>query len=77
MAQQPKRLYRSRSDRMLAGVLGGIAEYVGVDPSLARIVCALVTVFTLGFPGVLLYLIMAIVVPGAPEGAGTGTTEPQ
>jgi phage shock protein C len=77
MAQQSKRLHRSRGDRKLAGVLGGIAEYLGVDPSLVRIAYTLLTVFTLGFPGVLIYLLVAFIVPGAPEDADWGPREPQ
>ena len=59
----PKRLKRSRNDRMLAGVCGGIADYMLVDPTIVRLVFALATFFTVVFPGVLIYLIMWIVVP--------------
>ena len=56
------RLYRSRSDRMLAGVAGGLAEMWDADPSLVRIVWALLVVFTGGI-ALLVYIVMAIVVP--------------
>ena len=56
-----KRLYRSRTDRMLGGVCGGLAAYFGVDPTLVRLVFALLLVF--GGSGFLLYLILWIVVP--------------
>lgn len=56
------RLYRSRSDRMLAGVAGGLAEHWDADPSLVRIVWAVLTVFTGGI-ALLVYVIMAFVVP--------------
>ncbi|MCX6239318.1 MAG: PspC domain-containing protein [Bacteroidia bacterium] len=59
----PKRLIRSRKDRMLAGICGGIADYMVVDPTVVRLVFALATFFTVVFPGVLIYLIMWIVVP--------------
>ncbi len=59
----PKRLTRSRSDRMLAGVCGGIADYLIVDPTVVRLVFALATFFTVVFPGVLIYLVMWIIVP--------------
>lgn len=59
----PKRLTRSRKDRMLAGICGGIAEYMVVDPTVVRLIFALATFFTVLFPGVLIYLIMWIVVP--------------
>ncbi len=73
MAQQPKQLYRSRTDRKLAGVLGGVAEYIGVDPSFVRILYAVVTFFTMAIPGVLLYLAMAFIIPEGPE-VGDQTT---
>ena len=59
----PKRLTRSRSDRMLAGVCGGIADYLIVDPTVVRLVFALATFFTVVFPGILIYLVMWIIVP--------------
>ena len=56
------RLYRSRHDRMLAGVAGGLAEMWGADPSLVRIIWALLVIFTGGI-ALLVYIVMAIVVP--------------
>lgn len=56
------RLYRSRRDRMLAGVAGGLAEMWGADPSLVRIIWALLVIFTGGI-ALLVYIVMAIVVP--------------
>jgi phage shock protein C len=56
------RLYRSRRDRMLAGVAGGLAEMWGADPSLVRIIWALLVLFT-GGVALLVYIVMAIVVP--------------
>ena len=60
-----KRLYRSRTDRRLAGVCGGIADYLAVDPTLVRIIWVLFGFA--GGPGILLYIIMAAVVPEEPE----------
>lgn len=57
----PKRLYRSRSDRMIWGVCGGLAEYFGIDPTIVRIISVLL-IFADGL-GILAYIIMAIVVP--------------
>ncbi len=59
----PRRLTRSRSDRMLAGICGGIADYLIVDPTVVRLVFALATFFTVVFPGILIYLVMWIIVP--------------
>ena len=67
MAEGPKRLYRSRADRQLTGVLGGVSEYLGLDPSFMRIVYVIVTILTGFVPGIFLYLIMAFVVPVEPE----------
>ena len=61
------RLYRSRDDRMLAGVAGGVAEMLDADPSIIRIVWALL-VFLTGGIAFLVYIVMAIVVPERPEG---------
>ena len=56
-----KRLYRSKSDRMIWGVCGGLAEYFDVDPTLIRII-AVLSIFISG-AGILAYIILAIVVP--------------
>jgi len=56
-----KRLYRSRSDRMIWGVCGGLAEYFNIDPTIVRIIAVLL-IFANGL-GILAYLLMAIVVP--------------
>lgn len=56
------RLYRSRSDRMLAGVAGGLAEMWGADPSLVRILWAVLVILSGGL-ALLVYIVMAIVVP--------------
>ncbi len=62
-----RRLYRSRRERIVGGVAGGLAEYVGLDPVVIRLLFILLVVAT-GW-GVLLYLIMLIVVPEEPEAA--------
>jgi phage shock protein C len=59
-----KRLQRSRTDRSLAGVCGGIAEYFGWDPTLVRVAWVVLTL--LGGSGILLYLIMWVVMPESP-----------
>jgi len=56
-----KRLYRSRTDAVLGGVCGGLADYFGMDSSLVRILFVLIAVFT-GF-GVLAYLVMWLLIP--------------
>jgi len=64
MAQ--KKLVRS-ANKVLAGVCGGIAEYFEIDPTLVRILYAALTIFTTGFPGLLLYIIMLLIMPEAPK----------
>ncbi|NDL67195.1 PspC domain-containing protein [Anaerotalea alkaliphila] len=59
-----KKLYRSRSDRMLAGVCGGLGKYLGIDPTLIRLVF-IIMVFA-GFSGILTYIIAMIVIPEQP-----------
>lgn len=56
-------LRRSRSDRMLAGVCGGLAKYLGMDATVVRVVYVLVSVLTVAFPGILVYLIFWLIVP--------------
>ncbi len=62
------RLYRSVDDRVLAGVCGGLAVRLAVDPSLVRIGYAIVALLTGIFPLLILYVIMAAVVPEEPTG---------
>ena len=57
-----KKLVRS-SNKMLAGVLGGIAEYFGVDATVVRIAFVALTIFSAAFPGLLLYIIMLLLMP--------------
>lgn len=61
-----KKLYKSSSDKMLTGVLGGFAEYIGVDSTLVRLVYVLIAMFSAGFPGILFYIICALVIPDEP-----------
>lgn len=61
-----KRLYRSTTDRKIAGVCGGIAEYFNIDPVIIRII-ALILLLPGGLPGFLPYIILWILVPEAPQ----------
>lgn len=61
-----KRLYKSDSNKMLAGVCGGIANYFDIDPTLVRL--AWVVFCALGGSGVLAYIIAAIIIPRDPHG---------
>lgn len=69
---QPKRLYRSRKERVLAGVCGGLAEYFGTDPFMMRL-AALVLLFFGG--GLILYIVGWIAIPEAPIHFAGNTAE--
>ena len=57
-----KKLYRS-SNRILAGVCGGIAEYLNIDPTVVRVLYIVLSFFSAAFPGLLLYLILLLFIP--------------
>src|SRR5687768_13630579 len=63
-----QRLYRSRTDSVLGGVAGGVAEYLDADPSIVRIIWAILGIVTGGIL-IVLYIVMWIVVPEAPASA--------
>jgi phage shock protein PspC (stress-responsive transcriptional regulator) len=56
-------LRRSSSDRMIAGVCGGLARWLGWDPTLVRLLYILVSVLSAAFPGILVYLVLWVVMP--------------
>ena len=59
-------LRRSRSNRMVGGVIAGLANYVGMDVTLARVLYVALSVISAAFPGLLVYVLLWIVIP---EGA--------
>lgn len=63
MATSPRRLTRSRSNRKIAGVCGGIAEYFGWDPTLVRVVYVLASIVSVAFPGLMVYLLLWLIMP--------------
>lgn len=58
-----KRLLRSSSDRWIAGVCGGIAEYFGWDPAIVRLAYVLLSVCSAAFPGLLVYIVLWLIMP--------------
>jgi len=60
-------LYRSRKDKILGGVCGGLAESLGWTPTRVRILYVLVSVLSAAFPGTVVYLVLWLVVPKAPD----------
>ena len=61
-----KRLYRSRKDRMIAGVAGGLGEYLGIDSTIIRLLWLILTVVTGVIPGIVLYVLFWLVIPREP-----------
>jgi phage shock protein C len=57
------KLARSRKHRMLWGVCGGLADWMGWDPTLVRVLYVLVSVFSAAFPGMLVYVILLLIMP--------------
>ncbi len=60
-------LTRSKSRRLIAGVCGGIADWLGWDPTVVRILYVVVSVLSVAFPGILAYLVLWIVMPLQPR----------
>lgn len=60
---EEKKLTRSRKDKMLGGVLGGIARHYGFDVTVLRIIYVLVSLFSAAFPGIIVYLILWVLIP--------------
>ncbi|MGH8177361.1 MAG: PspC domain-containing protein [Steroidobacter sp.] len=56
-------LRRSRSNRMLAGVVAGLAQYLGIDVTLARVLYVLISICSAAFPGILVYVIFWVLTP--------------
>ena len=57
-----KKLTRPRNGRMLGGVCAGISEYLGIDPTVVRIICVLLSIGTIGL-ALLVYLVLCFVLP--------------
>ena len=66
MADADGKLRRSSSDKMIAGVIGGIARYFGFDSTTARILYVILSVISVAFPGILVYVLLWVIMP--PEG---------
>lgn len=66
MERTPKRLYKSRRNRVVAGVIGGVGEYFNVDPVLLRVAWILLVIFTAVIPGIISYIFAALIIPERP-----------
>jgi phage shock protein PspC (stress-responsive transcriptional regulator) len=56
-------LYRSRSNRVIAGVCGGFAEWLGWSPTGVRVLYIVISILSVAFPGILVYLVLWLVMP--------------
>ena len=65
MNTHSRSLRRSRTNRMLAGVMGGIAQYFGLDATLVRVIFVVGSVVSAAFPGAIVYVILWLVMPEA------------
>ena len=63
MTEDDGRLRRSRSNRMVAGVIAGLARYFGFDPTMARIIYVILSVVSVAFPGILVYILLWVIMP--------------
>lgn len=63
---EPKRLYRSRENRMVCGVCGGLADYFSIDPTIVRLGLVLLMAISCG-TGLLAYFIAAVIIPDQPQ----------
>lgn len=63
-----KLLYKSRTNRVFSGVLGGLGEYFNIDPVILRLAFVLLMIITALFPCMIAYGIAILLVPSAPEG---------
>jgi phage shock protein C len=72
--EEPRKLYRSRTQRMVAGVCGGTAEYFNVDTTVIRVLFLVLTLF--GGAGLVIYVVMWILVPDASKAPPTTSAPP-
>ncbi|TPW08604.1 MAG: phage shock protein C [bacterium] len=63
MTDLTRPLRRSRSKRMIAGVIGGLADYFGLDPTLARVIYVVGSILSVAFPGILVYILLWLLIP--------------
>lgn len=63
-----KKLYRSEDNKIFAGIIGGIGEYLEIDPTALRLLWLVFLVLTAFFPGIIIYLVAMAIVPKRGEG---------
>jgi len=62
-----KKLYRSRENKIFSGIIGGIGEYLDVDPTILRLIFILIILATGIIPGIIAYIVALFIVPEKPE----------
>jgi len=62
-----KRLYKSKEDKVVAGVIGGLGDYFDIDPTILRLAYIILAVVTALIPAVIGYIIAALIVPNKPD----------
>jgi phage shock protein C len=68
MADTTRQLRRSRTNRQIAGVVGGLAEYLGMDATLLRAIYVVGSIVSAAFPGLLVYLVLWVLIPEEENG---------
>lgn len=63
MAEPGRSLRRSRSNKMVAGVIAGVAQYFGFDVTLTRVVYVILSTLSVAFPGIFVYIILWVIMP--------------
>ena len=72
-----KKLYRSRADKKISGICGGLGKYLNIDPTLVRVLYVLASLFTTCFPGLIVYIVLSFVIPEEPEHLDSWQQPPQ
>jgi phage shock protein PspC (stress-responsive transcriptional regulator) len=67
-------LKRSRQHRLIAGVCGGIAEWLGWDPTVVRALYVVISILSVAFPGILVYVLLWLIMPRAPDACGSSSS---
>ena len=66
-----KKLFRSKNEKLISGVCGGIATYFNVDPTVVRFIWVVVSLISASIPGVLIYIIGTFIIPEEPDAFDT------
>ena len=72
-----RKLYRSDREKWIAGVLGGLGEYLGIDPTILRIAYIIFSIASGGFPGIVGYILAVIIIPKPPLGYQPAAATPE